>query len=333
MAESARVIEFKLPKRRPKIVEKVAPPDQRKFAVVPMRAATDVELHGFSVKVLVLLCSYANRAGITWVGQQRIADHLQAPKQQVARAMKQLRDRGHVEVVSKGFRGEKANTVRIVYDPQIKTEDAISIASSKEDSRPPEMVRKEARAMTQQTERDTINQQGKEDVTRSGNNQPSQANKAPDLPDQETEFTEEQMAANRKRLREMLGGLAGRDGFHYNRPEKIGDMMAKKPAPKRTRKTPDIDITQDVNVEPSIDNNIDITGVVQTRKIIGLTEVLGLYEDITKHKKTYVTTSETDVRFAELLCQVGCQVSDFEAAVRGLTKPTRLAEVCEGLIG
>ena len=323
MAEPARVIEFKLPKRRPKIVEKVAPPDQRKFAVVPMRAATDVELHGFSVKVLVLLCSYANRAGITWVGQQRIADHLQAPKQQVARAMKQLRDRGHVEVVSKGFRGEKANTVRIVYDPQIKTEDAISIASSKEDSRPPEMVRKEARAMTQQ---------GK-DLTRSGNNQPSQANKAPDLTDRETEFTEEEMAANRKRLREMLGGLAGRDGFHYNRPEKLGDMMAKKPAPRRTRKTPDIDIAQDVNETPYIDNIIDNIGVVQTRKNIGLTEVLGLYEDITKHKKTYVTTSETDVRFAELLCQVGCQVSDFEAAVRGLTKPTRLAEVCEGLIG
>jgi len=299
MAEPARVIEFKLPKRRPKIVEKVAPPDQRKFAVVPMRAATDVELHGFSVKVLVLLCSYANRAGITWVGQQRIADHLQAPKQQVARAMKQLRDRGHVEVVSKGFRGEKANTVRIVYDPQIKTEDAISIASSKEDSRPPEMVRKEAREMTQP----------------------------------EPEFTEEEMAANRKRLREMLGGLAGRDGFHYNRPEKIGDMMAKKPTPKRTRKTPTIDIAQDVNAEPYIDNTIDITGVVQTRKNIGLREVIGLYEEITKHKKTYVTTSETDVRFAELLCQVGCQVSDFETAVRGLTKPTRLAEVCESLIG
>jgi len=323
MAEPARVIEFKLPKRRPKIVEKVAPPDQRKFAVVPMRAATDVELHGFSVKVLVLLCSYANRAGITWVGQQRIADHLQAPKQQVARAMKQLRDRGHVEVVSKGFRGEKANTVRIVYDPQIKTDDAISIASSKEDSRPPEMVRKEARAMTQQGE----------DVTRSVTNAPKTVTNSSDLPEQETEFTEEEMAANRKRLREMLGGLAGRDGFHYNRPEKLGDMMAKKPAPRRTRKTPDIDIAQDVNEEAHIDNIIDNIGVVQTRKIIGLTEVLGLYEDITKHRKTYVTTSETDVRFAELLCQVGCQVSDFEAAVRGLTKPTRLAEVCEGLIG
>lgn len=299
MAEPARVIEFKLPKRRPKIVEKVAPPDQRKFAVVPMRAATDTELHGFSMKVLVLLCSYANRAGITWVGQQRIADHLQAPKQQVARAMKQLRDRGHVEVVSKGFRGEKANTTRIIYDPEIKTEDAISIASSKEDSRPPEQVRKEAKEMTEP----------------------------------EPEFTEEQMAANRKRLREMLGGLAGRDGFHYNKPERITDIMARKPRAKPTPKTSPIDNTQVVNVEPLIDNTIDNTGVVQTRKNIGLREVIGLYEDITKHKKTYVTTSEVDLKFAEVLCQVGCKPDRFEAACRALKAPTRLAEVCEALIG
>lgn len=299
MAEPAKVIEFKLPKRRPKIVEKVAPPDQRKFAVVPMRAATDTELHGFSMKVLVLLCSYANRAGITWVGQQRIADHLQAPKQQVARAMKQLRDRGHVEIVSKGFRGEKANTTRIIYDPEIKTEDAISIASSKEDSRPPEQIRKEAREMTEP----------------------------------EPEFTEEQMAANRKRLREMLGGLAGRDGFHYNKPERITDIMARKPRAKPATKTANIDNTQVVNDNPIIDNTIDNTGVVKTQKNIGIDKVLSIYENISKELKTYVTTTDIDLRFAELLCQVGCKADRFEAACRGLKEPTRLAEVCEGLIG
>jgi hypothetical protein len=299
MAEPAKVIEFKLPKRRPKIVEKVAPPDQRKFAVVPMRAATDTELHGFSMKVLVLLCSYANRAGITWVGQQRIADHLQAPKQQVARAMKQLRDRGHVEIVSKGFRGEKANTTRIIYDPEIKTEDAISIASSKEDSRPPEQIRKEAKEMTEP----------------------------------EPEFTEEQMAANRKRLREMLGGLAGRDGFHYNKPERITDIMARKPRAKPALKTPHIDNTQVVNDNPIIDNTIDNTGVVKTQKNIGIDKVLSIYENISKELKTYVTTTDIDLRFAELLCQVGCKADRFEAACRGLKEPTRLAEVCEGLIG
>ena len=292
MAEPAKVIEFKLPKRRPKVVEKVAPPDQRKFAVVPMRAATDTELHGFSVKVLVLLCSYANRAGLTWVGQQRIADHLQAPKQQVARAMKQLRERGHVEVVSKGFRGEKANTVRIIYDPEIKTEDAISLASSKEDSRPPEQIKREVKAMAE-------------------------------------EFTEEQMAANRARLREMLGGLSGRNGFHNNKPERMGDIMARKP---RAKKAP-IDNTSVVHEKPIIDNIIDNTGVVQTQKNIGIDKVLSSYEKISKELKTYVTTTETDVRFAELLCQVGCSVDRFEAACRALREPTRLADVCDGLIG
>ena len=192
----ANVIEFKLPKR-PKIIEKQAPPDQRKFAVVPMRAALDTELHGFSVKVLVLLCSYANRAGITWVGQQRIAEHLGVAKQQVARAMKQLRERGHIEVMSKGFRGERANTTRVIYDTEIKAEDAIAITSGQEDTRPPHQIKAETAQAT------------------------------------EPEFTEEQMAANRKRLKELLGGLAGRDGFHYNKPEKIGDIMARKPKAKQ----------------------------------------------------------------------------------------------------
>jgi hypothetical protein len=141
------------------------------------------------------------------------------------------------------------------------------------------------------------------------------------------------MAANRKRLKEMLGGLATRDGFHYNRPERIGDIMARKPKAKPTPKTPHIDNTQVVNEEALIDNIIDNTGVVQTQKNIGIDKVLSIYENISKELKTYVTTTDIDLRFAELLCQVGCKADRFEAACRGLKEPTRLAEVCEGLIG
>ena len=282
---TAQVIEFKLPKR-PKIIEKQAPPDQRKFAVVPMRAATDTELHGFSVKVLVLLCSYANRAGITWVGQQRIAEHLQVSKQQVARAMKQLRDRGHIEVMSKGFRGERANTTRVIYDPEIKAADAISITSGQEDTRPPHQVKQETAQAT------------------------------------EPEFTEEQMAANRKRLREMLGGLAGRDGFHYNRPEKIGDIVARKLKAKPTPKT------------PHIDNIIDNTCVVQTKKTRGYEEVLRLYEDISKHR--FVTTTridEVDLRCAAIMCEVGVSREKFIETCQTMPIHLRLSEVCEQLAG
>ena len=295
---------FKLPKRRPKIVEKQAPPDQRKFAVVPMRAAIDVELHGFSMKVLVLLCSYANRAGITWVGQQRIAEHLQVSKQQVARAMKQLRDRGHIEVMSKGFRGERANTTRVIYDPEIKAADAIAITSGQEDTRPPHQVKQETAQAT------------------------------------EPEFTEEQMAANRKRLREMLGGLAGRDGFHYNKPEKIGDIVARKLKAKPTPKTPHIDNTQVVNVDPLIDNiidnTIDNTCVVQTKKNIGYEEVLSIYEDISKHRFSNVRTTridEVDLRCAAIMCEVGVSREKFIEICQTMPVHLRLSEVCEQLAG
>ena len=275
------MIEFKLPKR-PKIIEKQAPPDQRKLAVVPMRAALDTELHGFSVKVLVLLCSYANRAGITWVGQQRIAEHLGVAKQQVARAMKQLRDRGHIEVMSKGFWGERANTTRVIYDTEIKAEDAIAITSGQEDTRPPHQIKAETAQAT------------------------------------EPEFTEEQMAANRKRLKELLGGLAGRDGFHYNKPEKIGDIMARKLKAKTTPKTP----------------HIDNTGVVQTQKNIGYEEVLSIYEDISKHRFVRTTRiDEVDLRCAAIMCEVGVSRERFIDACQTMPVHLRLSEVCEQLAG
>lgn len=277
---------FKLPKRRPKIIEKQAPPDQRKFAVVPMRAAVDTELHGFSMKVLVLLCSYANRAGITWVGQQRLADHLQVSKQQVARAMKQLRDRGHVEIMSKGFKGERANTVRIIYDTEIKAEDAISIASNIEDVRPPEMVRKEMREMT--------------------------------TPAPNPEFTEEQMAANKQRLRDLLQGLNPKNHTTHQ-PVQIGAILMPKRQPKAAKKT------------PHIDNIIDTSGVVQTQKNIGIHEVLSLYEDISKRRFTlgFVRTTEEDLKAAEILVEVGVTANDIDMA---LTEQRSLVAIADQIL-
>jgi hypothetical protein len=298
MAEPARVIEFKLPKRRPKIVEKVAPPDQRKFAVLPMAAVMDKELHGFTVKVLAVLCSYCNRAGLTWVGQQRIAEHLGVAKQQVARAMKQLRERGHIEVVSKGFRGEKANTTRVIFAADISTEDAIAVTSSQEDTRPPEVRKREAKAMTQPPEE---------------------------------EFTEEQMAANRQRLRELLSGLKPKNHTTHQ-PVQIGAILMPKRAPRAPKKTPNIDNTEVVHETPSIDNIIDNTGVVQSQKNIGIHKVLSLYENIMKDRFSYVRTTETDIRFAELLCQVKMDDRRFLDALEALKEPKSLANICADLI-
>jgi biotin operon repressor len=303
MAEPARVIEFKLPKRKPKVVEKVAPPDQRKFVVMPIKALTDKRLTDNQVRIFGVLCSYANRAGLTWVSQARIGQDLGISQQAVAKQIKALVKHGFIEVTSKGFRGERANTIRVIFDQDISQEDAIAVASSKEDSRPPEQIKREAKQMTTKPE--------------------------------EPEFTEEQMAANRARLRELLGGLAGRDGnHHYNKPERISDIMARKPRAKTTPKEPNHSqpntvVNEDpLHTQPHSQPN----GVVQTQKNIDIREVLMVYEYISKELKTYVVTTDVDMKFAEILCELGCKTDRFEAACRASKSPKRLAEICEELI-
>jgi hypothetical protein len=50
--------------------------------------------------------------------------------------------------LSNSFKGEKAKTRRIIFDPDVSPEDAIAINSGKEDCRDPDMIRKDLKAMT-----------------------------------------------------------------------------------------------------------------------------------------------------------------------------------------
>lgn len=141
------IINFKLPKK-PKVVEKEDQPYQKQYSITPFRAMLDTRLHEKPLRVLGILCSYTNRAGITWVGQETIAKQMGTTKQTVGKHMKLLKELGYIEVVSKGFRGERANTTRVIFDPSVTTEDAIGIASTaEEDVRPPFMVKKEMQEM------------------------------------------------------------------------------------------------------------------------------------------------------------------------------------------
>lgn len=131
-------VAFTLPKK-PRVKVKDTPPDQRKLSVLPIRAGNDSRLHGATLRCLIVLCSYCNRAGLTWVGQAKLAQDLQVSRQAVTKQIKLLIQTGYVEVVKKGFRGEKTNTLRVIYDPTIDAETAISITSTIEDNRPPTM--------------------------------------------------------------------------------------------------------------------------------------------------------------------------------------------------
>jgi hypothetical protein len=194
--------------------------------------------------------------------------------------VKRLVELGYLEVVSKGFRGERANTMRVIFDPEIKAEDAIAVTSSIEDTRPPEMAKREMREMS------------------------------------EPEFTEEQMAANRQRLRELLGGLAGRDGsYHYNKPQRIGELMATR-KPKKKEQSHSQPNTVDNETASHSQLHSQPNEVDRTQKNIGIEEVLSLYEEIIKRRfKVFVKTTEEDLKAAEILCEVGVTASEIDAAL------------------
>lgn len=127
---------FALPKK-PRVKQKEAPPDARKVAIIPIRACTDPNLTLGMIRVLLCICSYANRAGITWVGQQRLAQDLKISRQAVQKQLAKLAKAGYLVIVAKGWRGERANTLRVIFDPTIDTDTAISVTSAQEDTRPP----------------------------------------------------------------------------------------------------------------------------------------------------------------------------------------------------
>ena len=141
------IVQFTLPKK-PRIKEKEPAPDQRKLAVIPIRAATDKSLTEGMMRTLLLVASYCNRAGITWVGQARLAQDLGVSRQAITRQVGKLVKAGYLEVVSKGWRGERANSIRLIFDKSIDAETAVAITSRIEDTRTPLMKEKQMQELT-----------------------------------------------------------------------------------------------------------------------------------------------------------------------------------------
>jgi hypothetical protein len=138
--------EFRLPPWLREI-KKAPEQDRRIYAVVPSRVVKDRTIRPTAVRVLVALASYANPAGITWVGTARVGKDLGVSGTAVRKQLSILKHRGYVEVVSPHYGREKAATRRIIFDPEISAQDAIIMNSNKEDCRPPDQIRKEAKAM------------------------------------------------------------------------------------------------------------------------------------------------------------------------------------------
>jgi DNA-binding Lrp family transcriptional regulator len=146
-------VNFAIPKK-PRIFAKDPLPDQRKVVVLPIKAVFDPKISHGALHVLAALCSYCNRAGITWVSQTRLAKELNITQQAVAKQFKQLRELGYLETVKKGFKGERTDTLRVIFDKSVDAATAMAVTSSMEDTRSPAIKEQ------QQMEADEANKEG-----------------------------------------------------------------------------------------------------------------------------------------------------------------------------
>lgn len=129
---------IKLPKR-PRILLKEQPPDQRQFSVVPIRAITDRGLTPMELRVLLVFCSYANRGGITWVGLKRVGEHLNIGVARASVLAKALLKKGYIKVLFKGYAGERAQTRQIIFNSALSLEDIVAVSGEK----PPYLIQQD----------------------------------------------------------------------------------------------------------------------------------------------------------------------------------------------
>jgi len=143
--QAMQPVPIALPKK-PKIKQKEQAPDQRQFCVVPIRAITDRRLTGMEMRVLMLYCSYSNRSGLTWVGQQRLAVHLNVSKMRISTLTTALVKKGYLKVVYQGFRGERADTRQVIYRADLALDDIVAVTGEAA----PYMIEKDQRLQLNQ---------------------------------------------------------------------------------------------------------------------------------------------------------------------------------------
>ena len=121
-------ISFALPKKKPRVVQAEQSEDQRWFTVVPFRAAKDKRLGKTELRVLMMVCAYANKGGLAWVGQERVAGHLGVSRRRVGQCMQKLTDCGYLRVTHKGYPGQRAFTRQVIFRDSIDADEAAAIA-------------------------------------------------------------------------------------------------------------------------------------------------------------------------------------------------------------
>lgn len=101
------------------VIRQHRPQDLRKYSIVPIRAANDRRILPAAMRVLLTVCSYANRAGLCWPSHENVGKALGVSRQAAGRQIRKLRDMGYLKVVKNHSHGKTAQIIRVMYDEDL----------------------------------------------------------------------------------------------------------------------------------------------------------------------------------------------------------------------
>ena len=95
------------------------PVDKRAYTIVPIRAATDRRINPAAMRVLLVVCSYANKAGLAWPSHANVGKDLGVSRQGAGRQIRILRELGYLKVVKNHSHGKTAQILRVIYNEDL----------------------------------------------------------------------------------------------------------------------------------------------------------------------------------------------------------------------
>lgn len=119
---------FILPSRpKLKYVEKKA--DNRKYAIIPIRAGLDTSLTRAQLRVLIQIASYSNRNGYSLVALSTMAKDRGISAQSISRQVQALEKKGYIQTVRKGYTNLRGALRRILFEPNITENEQVAISN------------------------------------------------------------------------------------------------------------------------------------------------------------------------------------------------------------
>jgi len=86
------------------------------FIMLPSRAAKDKNMTDGALRILMLICSYCDKEGTTWVSQKTLSEDMDVTRQAITKQIMQLRKLGYVQTIKKGKRNIHSNTLQVIFD-------------------------------------------------------------------------------------------------------------------------------------------------------------------------------------------------------------------------